>query len=258
MRPLSDLPDAMLQRLFGVAFDIDDTVSTHGLIHPDAFAALWALRDTGLALVAVTGRPLGWADAMASTWPIDAAVGENGAGWSYRKNGALAIGGFDDAGHAALLERVREAVKREHPDIEVAADQSARRADLAFDIGERVHLAPDRVAAIVDTVRACGARALVSSVQVHVVPGAWDKAEGARRAVHEALGVELVPSRWLYVGDSGNDEAAFAFFEITVGVANVRDHLARLATPPRWVTNAERGKGFAELAQRIVEARSRG
>ncbi|MCC6875768.1 MAG: hypothetical protein IT378_15785 [Sandaracinaceae bacterium] len=61
--------------------------------------------------------------------------------------------------------------------------------------------------------------------------------------------------RWLFVGDSGNDAAAFAFFSLSVGVANVREHLARLPVPPAYVTERERGAGFAELAARIGEAR---
>jgi hypothetical protein len=57
----------------------------------------------------------------------------------------------------------------------------------------------------------------------------------------------------VFVGDSGNDAEAFAYFPKSVGVANVRAHLDRLPTPPRYVTDAERGEGFAELARRLME-----
>ena len=259
MQPLSELPASVAGALEGVVFDVDDTLTTHGRLHADAFEALWALHRAGLKLVAVTGRPLGWADAMASTWPIDLAVGENGAGWVHRDGRALAFGFFDDAAargrQAALLERVREAVARELPHVKTASDQPGRRCDLAFDVSEAVALPADDVARLVALIEEHGARALVSSVHAHVIPGAWDKAKGVARAIPEALDVPLDRQRWLFVGDSGNDAAAFDFFELTVGVANVREHLARLSTAPRWVTRAARGEGFAELSAHLLEGR---
>jgi HAD superfamily hydrolase (TIGR01484 family) len=261
MRPLSELPASALAPLTGVIFDVDETLTTRGRLHVDALEALWSLHDAGLRLAAVTGRPLGWADAMAATLPIDIAIGENGAGFAHRlPSGAIAHGYFDDekrrARHAEVLRAVREAVARELPDVRVACDQASRRCDLAFDVGEGTRLPEDVVARIVAIIESHGARVLVSSVHAHVLPGEWDKARGTVHALREALGIELDRTRWLFVGDSGNDAAAFAFFELTVGVANVREHLGRLPVPPRWITRAERGAGFAELARHVLVARS--
>lgn len=259
MRPLVELDARALEGVVGVLFDVDDTLTTHGRLHVEALDALWSLHRAGVRLCAVTGRPLGWADVMASMWPIDLAVGENGAGWSQLRGGALTLGYFDDeqtrARHTDVLRAVRTAVERALPDVRIAGDQPARRCDLAFDIGEGVELPPERVTRLVDLIEAQGARALVSSVHAHVVPGDWDKASGARRAVRDALGLELDPARWMFVGDSANDAAAFAFFEHTVGVANVSTHLAHLPVPPRWVTHEARGAGFAELARHLLRAR---
>jgi hypothetical protein len=145
------------------------------------------------------------------------------------------------------------------PAVKLAIDQRARRCDLAFDVGEREHLPHEAVEALVALVEALGARCPVSTVHAHVNPGGWDKATGVVRGAAEALSLDLddveTRSRWVFVGDSGNDAAAFAFFPLTVGVANVRDHLHRLPTPPAWVTAADRGHGFAELAAAILEAR---
>jgi hypothetical protein len=261
MRPLSALSAETLSRLRGVVFDVDDTVTTRGRLTAEAFGALWALHEAGLRLVAVTGRPLGWTDAIAASWPVDLAVGENGAGWSFLRGRALELGYFDDdaarRAQAERLDAIRRRVARELPDVRPADDQPARRCDLAFDVGERAVLPPDRVAALARIVEAAGARCLVSSVHAHAVPGDWDKARGTVRAAAAALDEppDALRAGWLFVGDSGNDAAAFAFFEHTVGVANVRGHLEHLAVPPRWVTEAERGAGFAELARAILEAR---
>ena len=58
-------PRARCRGLAGVVFDIDDTVTRDGALEREAFDALWRAARRGLALIAVTGRPLGWADVMA-------------------------------------------------------------------------------------------------------------------------------------------------------------------------------------------------
>lgn len=241
----------------GIVFDVDDTLTRGGVLEREAFDALWSLRERGLGALAVTGRPLGWSDAIASTWPVSGAVGENGAGWAFRRGGTIEIE-EQDAPEARLaqrasLDRILDAVRKALPDVVLASDQPARRRDLAFDVGERASLDPRRVAALVTLIEGEGARALVSSVHAHAIPGAWDKARGAVSAAR-SLGIDeaRLRSRWIFVGDSGNDAAAFAFFERTVGVANVAAHLARLPVPPRYVTPTDRGRGFAELVRHVL------
>lgn len=259
MRPLAG---ASLAGIDGLAFDVDDTLTTRGALSPDAYDALARLAAAGVRLVALTGRPLGWADAMASMWPITAAVGENGAGWAWREGHALRIGYADDpvtrAEQRDVLAAIRREVHERLPAIREACDQPARRCDLAFDVGESERPSAADVGALVAIIEAHGARALVSSVHAHAVPGRWDKARGAAGAVRDALGEPLDPARWLFVGDSPNDEAAFAFFTHTVGVANVREHLGALRVAPAWVTDAERGAGFVEVAEALLRARADG
>ena len=77
MRPLAQMPDALAAAIVGVAFDVDDTLTRHGRLERAAYEALWALHDAGLRLIAITGRPLGFAEVYARQWPVDAAVGED-------------------------------------------------------------------------------------------------------------------------------------------------------------------------------------
>src|SRR5271165_1632104 len=79
MRPLVRLEVDEARRLRGLLFDLDDTLLTHGLLSRAAYDALWSLRDAGLRLVAVTGRPCGWGEVLARQWPVDGCVTENGA-----------------------------------------------------------------------------------------------------------------------------------------------------------------------------------
>lgn len=261
MQPLADMPSATAARVEGLVFDVDDTVTREGELEREAFDAMWRLHEAGVRLVAVTGRPLGWCDVWARTWPIDAAVGENGAGWVFG-HGASTREGYlhgeaEREGHAEILARVRAAVARELPAVRVATDQRARRCDLAFDVGETALLDEATVARLVACIEHEGAATVVSSVHAHAMPGSWDKARGAVAAARDALGVDLAGhrDRWMFIGDSGNDAPAFDWFDLTVGVANVRAALPRLAAPPRWVTPADRGRGFAELAGRLLDDR---
>jgi len=58
------------------------------------------------------------------------------------------------------------------------------------------------------------------------------------------------------VGDSTNDQAMFQAMPLTVGVANIARFLPQLQAFPGYVTRAERGDGFAELASALLAARA--
>lgn len=257
-RPLGEIPDAALVDLEGLAFDVDDTITRDGRLEAVAYEALWALHDAGVALVAVTGRPLGWAEVYARQWPVRAAVGENGAGWFWLEGQVLRTGHFSSeaerADERARLERVRARVAAALPTLPLASDVLGRRCDLAWDIGEAHTASADELERFRAIAAAEGARVTTSSVHAHAVPGRWDKALGLAAAIDAALGRPLDVARWLYVGDSANDEPAFAHFgPRAIGVANLR--LEGLVHPPAYLTTAPRGEGFAELAARILAAR---
>src|SRR6185312_5834058 len=59
--------------------DIDGTLTEHGRLPPQSYAALDALARAGLHVVPVTGRPAGWCELIARLWPVHGVVGENGA-----------------------------------------------------------------------------------------------------------------------------------------------------------------------------------
>jgi hypothetical protein len=189
------------------------------------------------------------------------AVGENGAGWTWVDDTGTHEGYFCDeserAEQAALLDTIRRRVESAMPHVQTTNDFRHRRCDLAFDVGESVCLPRPEIDALVALIERLGARSSVSTVHAHAVPGPWDKAQGVARALGDALGIELSSEldRWVFVGDSGNDAAAFERFPKSVGVANVREHLDRLPVHPRYVTDRDRGHGFAELAAHLAGSR---
>jgi len=262
MQPIGELDRQSARALLGVVFDVDDTLTRDGRVEEPAFQALWRLKAAGLHLLAVTGRPLGFAEIIARTWPVDAAVGENGAGYIQVTERALKLGYYTSdaqrAEDAKLLAHVRARVANEAPFAQLADDSWARRCDVAWDVGERVKLPAEQVASLRALIESSGARCLVSSVHAHAVAGSYDKATGAVLAARAVLGLDLAaePQRWLFVGDSGNDAAAFAYFPLSAGVSNVRAHLHALPHPPRFVSAADRGRGFAEIAEHILRLRA--
>ena len=261
MKPLSSLDPDEARSLRGLLFDLDDTVLSHGLLARAAYDALWNLHDAGLALAAVTGRPAGWGDVLARQWPIAGAVTENGAVYVVRKGATVAR--FDGCAPAERrerrerLERIVERVREVVPEARLTDDRSARRSDVTWDIGEAERLPEDRTSAIVREIEGAGARWSRSSVHLHATFDADDKASGAIRFCVRELGAGAgsAPSRFGFVGDSGNDAPCFAAFRTTFGVANVRASLARLVVPPRYVAARPMGEGFAEIAAAILDRR---
>ncbi len=255
MRPLSRLTRADVPLpLLGVVFDLDDTALDHGLLTEPALAALFRARRAGLRLIAATGRPAGWAEVLARVLPVDGALAENGA-LAYFREGTR-VRSDEPPGsappRAALLPFAKELCATFG--CRLADDNGLRRTDVTVDVGENDHVPRETVAAMARWAAARGLRATVSSVHLHLSASADDKASGALRFLRARFGDDpsSARARYAFVGDSGNDAAAFAAFVTTVGVANVAPHLPRLSVPPRYVARAERGAGFAEALDALA------
>ena len=261
VRPWSDVPAATRAAVAGVLTDIDDTLTRDGAIEPAALAALQALADAGVPVVAITGRPMGWSEPFARDWPLDAIVAENGAVALFRDGGTLRVEyAQDDATRAANGVRLREVAARivaEVPGATLARDSAGRVTDIAIDHGEFVDLDDAHVAHVVALMEAEGMTATVSSIHVNGWFGTHDKLSGARwivrRLYDRDLDAEL--GRWVYVGDSTNDQRMFGHFPLSVGVANLREFADRLQTWPAFITAGARGDGFAEVARALLAAR---
>jgi HAD superfamily hydrolase (TIGR01484 family) len=257
--PWAQAPVCALAGAFGVLTDIDDTLTTAGAITDDALDALERLQAAGLAVVAITGRPLGWCEPFAQRWPLDAIVAESGAVALVRTVGGGVATEFaqDAATRARNAERLRtvaQRVLREVPGSRLARDSAGRATDIAVDHAEFAHLDRAGIDAVVNLMRAAGMRASVSSIHVNGWFGDHDKLAGARWMVERLYGRDLDAERerWVWIGDSTNDEAMFAHFPLSVGVANVADFAATLRVWPRYITQGARGAGFAEVASRLL------
>jgi HAD superfamily hydrolase (TIGR01484 family) len=261
LQPLAAMPRAALHGVRGVLADIDDTLSTHGRLTADAYAAMEKLRAAGKLVIPITGRPAGWCDHIARMWPVDAVVGENGAFYMRHDDTAhklvrrFAAGAAERAANRTRLAAIGEAILRAVPGVALASDQHYRETDLAIDFCEDVpplaRAAVDRIVALME---AEGMTAKVSSIHVNGWFGRYDKLAMTRTLLAEVFAIDLdaTRDRFVFVGDSPNDAPMFAYFPNSVGVANVRPFLDRIATPPAYITQREAGAGFVELANALL------
>jgi HAD superfamily hydrolase (TIGR01484 family) len=265
-RPWADLPPGATDGIVGVLTDIDDTLTTDGAITPEAFDALAQLRSAGLPVFAITGRPMGWSMPFMRPvdqggWPIEAIVAENGAVALLRdaSTQALAIEYAQDeptrVRNAQRLREVASRVLREVPGATLARDSAGRVTDIAIDHSEFASLDASQVAAVVAVMKGAGMNASVSSIHVNGWFGEHTKLSGARWIVDRRLGKALDASRWVYVGDSTNDQAMFGHFPLSIGVANLMRFAGSLTVWPHYLTTGARGAGFAEVAATLLTRR---
>jgi HAD superfamily hydrolase (TIGR01484 family) len=283
MQPLSAWPIEARRHLIGVFTDIDDTLTTEGSITSDALQALASLKAAGLVVIPITGRHIGWCEPLVHgepasglvPWPVDAIVAENGAvafapeissqielkpSQNLRK--PLSKIYQQDAetrsANTVRMQQVAAQILRDIPATQLSRDFGGRETDLAFDYNEFSKLPPETVQKIVDVLQREGMHTTVSSIHVHGCYGNFNKWLGACWIVRELLGRDLAQEldRWVFVGDSGNDQAMFEHFIHSVGVANIHRFEASLEHLPHYVTASERGAGFAEVVGAIVQARA--
>lgn len=263
MIPLHQLEPGAWSQIAGVFTDIDDTLTSNGTITPDALTALHDLSTAGLIVIAITGRPVGWSEPFTLNWPVQAIVAENGSvALINQRNQLSKIYQQDESTRAlnfAHLQRAAARVLREVPDAELARDSAGRETDIAIDHSEFTHLPEEQIAQVVAVMQEEGLNATVSSIHINGWIGEHDKWQGACWIARELLGRDLPAEidRWVYVGDSTNDQRMFEHFPHSVGVANIRRFEEQLRFKPRYITAGERGAGFAEVAKRLLADRSR-
>ena len=247
--------------------------------------ALQRLAAAGVPVIAITGRPAGWSEPFARAWPLAAIVAENGAVMLRRAapcqglDGADGPGGLDGPGcsHASTplridfvanaqqraantlrLQACARAVLAEVPGATLAQDSAGRLTDNAVDHSEFHTLDAAQISQVVAVMQRHGLTATVSSIHINGWLGAHNKRSAAAWAVATVLGLPFAPHEWLYLGDSTNDQVMFQYLPLTVGVANIARFVPQLRWLPAYVTQAERGQGFAELANTLLAARAAG
>lgn len=252
------------QQIHFVFCDIDDTLTDDGQLHPHSYSHLWQLHDHDIKVIPVTGRPAGWCEMIARMWPVHGVIGENGAFYFVYDHQQKKM-----RRHFAVAEQVRQQYQTQLkiiekeillqvPGAQVASDQFCRLFDLAIDFCEDVPpLASHDVEKIANIARLHGATAKISSIHVNTWFGQYDKLTMCQTYCQQELGFELKSHQHqcAFIGDSPNDEPMFAFFDNSVGVANIQTFIKQLQHPPQFVTQQPGGHGFSEFAQQVLKAK---
>lgn len=244
--------------------DIDDTLTNDGELRAEAYEALWRLKENGIQVVPVTGRPAGWCEMIARFWPVAGVVGENG-GFYFRYDAVQKkmIRSFSEpenliARHRAKLDMIRDEVLREVPGSAVASDQFCRLLDLAIDFCEDVPPLPtSQILRIKEIFEKHGAIAKISSIHVNGWFGQYDKLSKSLEFLRQELRLSESETREVcgFVGDSPNDEPMWSYFKHSFAVANIQNYLGQLRSPPRYILPSPGGEGFVELANRLIAIR---
>ncbi|MCO4773026.1 MAG: HAD family phosphatase [Deltaproteobacteria bacterium] len=270
MRPIADLSAAQARGVELLFSDIDGTITDEaGRIPAQVFAILEEARDAGLTVIPVTGRPAGWCDMIARTWPVAGVVGENG-GLFFRRGTGASKGPdarmeriYTQDAPTRVANRVRlteltSKVLSAFPGAALASDQSYREFDIAVDFCEDVPRLPESdIDGIVRLLEEAGCHVKVSDIHVNAWFGEFDKASMCRR-VGELLGLDLLGAhkeRAVYFGDSPNDAPLFAAFPLAIGVANVAELAHRMETLPAFVTEGRGSDGFVQGVRRLLDLR---
>ncbi len=248
-----------------VLTDIDDTLTTKGQLHSEAYQALWKLHQAGLKVIPITGRPAGWCEMIARFWPVDGIVGENG-GFYFRFASENANTQkkmkrwffYDDKTiklNQQKLVEVKTEILSQVKGAAVSSDQFCRLMDLAIDFCEDV-TPLDKISQqkIVSLFEKHGAQAKISSIHVNGWFGNYNKLSTTFEFLKNEFGLSESETleKCIYVGDSPNDEPFFEKFKYSFGVANVKNFSSQMKSLPQFVSTSEGGQGFSEITNRLI------
>jgi len=262
--PFSAFPHNISRHIRYVFSDLDDTITTHGRLLPETYQAVCDLTQAGIKVIVVTGGPGGWCDCIARMWPVFAVVGESGSFYMHKDSFSKRILTrefvlqIEREAYINRLSELKGSVLRRFPGICLSSDQFSRIFDLAIEIDSICDPKEigncDRFTEVVEYLIDQGLTVKTSSIHINAHWGNWDKLSSTRAMIRELMNKELedIVEESAFIGDSLNDETMFEFFKHTVGVSNIANFESFLVHRPKWVTNADRGAGFAEFANILL------
>lgn len=239
-----------------IVSDVDDTITTDGLIYPDALQALFDIKKAGLKTILVTGGSAGWADGYIRLWPVDAVIAESGALLLYKKNGRIVYEVNPDIKSDPLFTKRRDTLLRETKDYVFSSDQYARLYDVAY---EKSALTKDKEKKLYEIIESLGGFKLVSSIHVNVLFAPISKKKGIdaffpilKEVLNLNYSLKEFYSSSLALGDSANDEAMFKAFKISVGNKRVSDNKDSFLYFPTYITDQYGSISFAHVISNLL------
>lgn len=263
MNPIQEIPEFVCQRIQGIFFDIDDTITHQGKLSRESYNALWEAKNRGLQLVPVTGRPAGWVDHIARMWPVDAVVGENGALIFFLKQAKMQRFFFQDKEerekNRVKLDQIGKEILVRFPQLKIATDQQYRETDLAIDFNEEARISDTKLLQqVLSIFHSHKAQAKISSIHINGWFGNHDKLSACHHLIKHIWKNDIIEEdmpEYIYIGDSPNDEPLFQGFRYSAAVANIKYFQKQITNLPEYVARKEGAFGFAEIMAEILAKR---
>lgn len=252
MKKLEDLDHKSCQEIKLIATDFDGTLTENGKLTARAIGAISQLSIADLKVIIVTGRSAGWVEALYHYLPVDGAIAENG-GLYYSHpqqppDFLVPIPNLKE--HRNHLATIFEQLQDSFPHLQESSDNPFRFTDWTFDVAG---LSIAELGQIAQQCQDNNYSFTYSTVQCHIKPQGQDKAKGLTNVLKKYF-PEIHLDQVITIGDSPNDESLFnaELFPFSVGVANIKDYVEKFTYSPQYVTEAEAGKGFCELADHLI------
>lgn len=243
--------------------DLDDTVTTHGLLTGEVYRSLWALNEAGVQVIVVTGACAGWCDHLARSWPIAGVIGENGA-FFFSREGSVSNHGKLQRQYWSTLAQLQQDQRQlmatfsaafKDFDQYLTHDQHYRLAEVAINVSQDLAVpALERRDAVLAFCQQQGISHSVSSIHINTWVAQNSKRAMCERVVQQHFGkpISALPDQLIYSGDSPNDQEMFSTVKLSVGVANILAVKAQLKTLPTYLTAGSHGQGFDQIAAAIL------
>lgn len=256
-----------LKKIHLVATDMDGTLTNNEKFSSEVIKNIESLLENNILVIIVTGRSGGWVNAIANYLPITGAIAENGGLYYHYDehlklvskvlkpiSNELKITPDNIYLHRQKLAETFNIIQAKYPHIKESDDNIFRLTDWTFDVAG---LTNTEIQEIDDLCQQYGWSFTYSNVQCHIKPRDQNKATALLEVISEFF-PQLTTQEIVTVGDSPNDQSLFDFhkFPLSVGVANISHYLQYLKHQPQQITKEAEGKGFCELVELILRAKS--
>ena len=250
--PLSAIPRQSLHDIQLIFSYLDGTLTTDGKLLDSTFQSLWNLKRANIPVILVTGRSLGWCEALLRLSPFTGAIGENGAEFLKLSQYHLERFFFFSTTQRERIFKKRSMLLRDlekmFPNIAFATDNHTRKYDIAIDHSEQNHAtSQEELERIKGFLKKWKVHYSVSSAHLNCWYGNVSKMAMIEKVL-EKFFPSIKLSQCIYIGDSANDEGTFKSFELSIGVSNVRKYFSTMRHFPKYITSVDEGFGFEEVA----------
>lgn len=255
MQPIATIDPAACRRLKVLFSDIDDTLTLDRKIPLRVLENFARLRESGLSVCLVTGRPAGYGVTLTTYFDLfDCVITENGGILSVDGSAEALFAHIDREDNYPLIKEAVARIDREIVKVVEPVGNFMRKSDFAID---RKYVTDDELARMEKLCAELEVNVIASSIMVHLYRGQVSKGAAIIEVLKRRF-AEVTPDQVMTMGDSPNDAAMFdsSYFPLSAGVANVAKFAETMEHKPRYIAQAYEADGAVEIMAEILSHRS--